>query len=58
MQLSASLRARRTQFEEELERLMDDEKACEQFAESANPLLKDIGLSMGQLIRPKGEIPI
>ena len=52
-QLGTGLRARKVHFEEELERQLDDEQACEHFGETANPLLKHIATSMAQLMRPK-----
>jgi hypothetical protein len=52
-QLIAALKARRTQFEEELERQLDDDGVCDEFGELANPLLRHINTSMSGLTRPK-----
>ena len=52
-QLANALKARRKQFDEELERQLDDDHVCEEFAEVANPLMKSIGENMSSLIRPK-----
>lgn len=51
--LVSSLKARRAQFDEELERQLDDDHVCEEFGELANPLIKSMADNLALLIRPK-----